>query len=400
MSELPSVLINDYPGYPYPVQVSRELARRGFTVIHTYTPSISTTPTGEIAPLEDDPDSLSISPVSFGRVVNKHNLIQRFFDERAYGKAVAQIVKDRRPEIVVSANCPLDANQTIQKAAVSVGARFIYWVQDLLGVAAKNVLSAAVPIVGGLIGERYRRMEVDQLRRSDSVVVLSSDFVPIIESFGVQPDRIRVIENWAPIENLPAGPRETVWATQNGYTDKFVFLYAGSLGMKHNPELIAELARAFAHDTTVRIVVLSRGNGADYLAARRAAEGLENLDVRPYEPFSKMPEVLASADVLLGILESSAGIYSVPSKVLAYLCAQRPILASIPGENLASRILTGAEAGLVAEPDDVAGFVDMARRLRDDQELRFRLGNNARAYAEETFDIRAVADRFEEVLAV
>jgi hypothetical protein len=67
--------------------------------------------------------------------------------------------------------------------------------------------------------------------------------------------------------------------------------------------------------------------------------------VLDYQPYGQLAEVLATADVLVALLESSAGIFSVPSKVLAYLCAARPLLASMPKENLAARTIERAGAG-------------------------------------------------------
>jgi len=58
-----------------------------------------------------------------------------------------------------------------------------------------------------------------------------------------------------------------------------------------------------------------------------------NLVVFPYQPLDRYAEVLASGDVLLGILNADAGVYSVPSKILSNLCAGRPILFSMPEED-------------------------------------------------------------------
>ena len=55
--------------------------------------------------------------------------------------------------------------------------------------------------------------------------------------------------------------------------------------------------------------------------------------------------------------------------------------------------------GLLVEPDDAGGLVEGARRLLADDELRARLGAAGRAYAERTFDIGTIADRFDDVLA-
>ena len=92
------------------------------------------------------------------------------------------------------------------------------------------------------------------------------------------------------------------------------------------------------------------GRSADELKAQAAREGLGNLVVRPWVSFAELPGVLADADVLVAMIEADAGTYSVPSKVLTYLAAGRPILAAIPPGNLAARLLDREQAGLTRAP--------------------------------------------------
>ena len=141
----------------------------------------------------------------------------------------------------------------------------------------------------------------------------------------------------------------------------------------------------------IRVVVVSEGLGADWLRAR-AAE-VRNLTLLPYQPFERLPEVIASGDVLLAILESDAGAFSVPSKVLTYLCAGRPILGAIPVENLATRVIARAGAGITVPPGEAEAFVLAAERLATASAERKALGNNALDYAHKTFDIRAIGDQ-------
>src|SRR5206468_9076413 len=139
--------------------------------------------------------------------------------------------------------------------------------------------------------------------------------------------------------------------------------------------------------TDTRIVVLSEGLGADFLRHASAQRGLDNLAVLPFQPFEQLPMVFASADVLVAILDTPAGSYSVPSKVLSYHCAGRPILAALPQDNLAARIIMRADSGIVVDPSSMTEFADSARKLLDDEALRRRIGENARRYAECAFDI-------------
>ena len=143
-------------------------------------------------------------------------------------------------------------------------------------------------------------------------------------------------------------------------------------------------------------MVISEGPGADYLRERNIAENLDNLAILPYESFEEMPDILATADVLLAVLEADAGIFSVPSKVLTYHCAGKPILAAIPLGNLAARIIIREGSGICVEPDHITGFLSAARQLREDAALRQRCGEIARAYAERNFDIQIIAHQFEE----
>jgi glycosyltransferase involved in cell wall biosynthesis len=108
--------------------------------------------------------------------------------------------------------------------------------------------------------------------------------------------------------------------------------------------------------------------------------------------------VLGSADVLVAILEADAGVFSVPSKVLSYLCAGRSVLLAVPKENLAARIVLQCGAGPVVEPTDIRGFCAEAQHLIDSPTIREQNGCAARHYAETHFDIRRIADRFEEIL--
>ena len=179
---------------------------------------------------------------------------------------------------------------------------------------------------------------------SDAVAVISNGFLPTLEQLGIPTDKIYVIENWAPIDELPLRPRANEWAREHDLAGKRVVLYSGTLGLKHDPEAIVQLARHFSKEGDVEVVVVSEGLGADWLRRRREEERLLNLRLLPFQPYAVLPDVLASGDVLLTLLEADAGAFSVPSKVLSYLCAGRALLAAVPSDNLAAEVVRGAAA--------------------------------------------------------
>ena len=103
---------------------------------------------------------------------------------------------------------------------------------------------------------------------------------------------------------------------------------------------------------------------------------------------------MGSADVLVAILEPDASRFSVPSKVLTYLCSSRAIVAVLPPDNAVAEVLITHNAGRVVGRDEVASAV---AQLLDDEEARRALGEAGRRYAEQAFSPETAADRFLDV---
>jgi glycosyltransferase involved in cell wall biosynthesis len=276
----------------------------------------------------------------------------------------------------------------------------VFWQQDVISVAVDAEARRRFPVAGAAIGALTSRLERNLLAASDHIVVISEDFLPILQRWHLDGEAVSVIENWAPLEELGAAPITGArWAEAHDLVGRTVLMYTGTLGLKHNPGLLLDLARSIGDRDDVRVVVISEGLGADWLRAETEGDPAPALVLLPYQPYDVLPEVMASADVLVAILEPDAGVFSVPSKVLSYHCAGRPILAAIPAVNLAARIIERTGSGVVVEPSDGQGFVARAWELIEQPATRRKMGMRARCYAEETFDIAAIGTRFEDLLA-
>ena len=218
----------------------------------------------------------------------------------------------------------------------------------------------------------------------------------MLGEYGVSARRQTVIANWAPLDEIVPVPRDNEWAIAQGAAERITFLYAGSLGLKHEPLLLVDLA-ALLPDALV--IVVAQGAGADLVAAEVARRGLLNVHVLPSQPYDQLSNVLGSADVLVALLDRQGGEYSVPSKVLSYLCTERAILASIPLGNFAAQTIIESGGGVVVEPGAIDDWLSAARRLAEDEGLRSRLARDGRAYARRMFDIERIADEFDAVIS-
>ena len=86
---------------------------------------------------------------------------------------------------------------------------------------------------------------------------------------------------------------------------------------------------------------------------------------------------------LVVIQRQVAANANLPSKIASYLAAGRPIVASIGLETPAAEMLRASGGALVVPPEDPVALAEAMRQLRDDVDLRHRLGANGRRYAEE-----------------
>lgn len=390
------VLVHDFAGHPFQVELSRELARRGHSVVHAHCPTYASGK-GALERVPSDPDGFQVAGLALPRF-DKHSFARRLWQEARYGAKLGKLIEASRPDAVISANAPLLAQSMGVLRAHRSGAAFVFWHQDIISLAVARLASDRLssPIARAL-ATPLRVLEAWSARRSDAIIPISTAYVPTLLSWGVDEERISVIENWAPLDDLPTSPRDNAWAEEHGLANRRVVLYSGTLGLKHGSQQLGELAQLLS-GADVTVVVVSGGDAATRLEQWATARNLTNVLVLPFQRYERLAEVLGSADVLLALLDERAGELSVPSKVLSYLCAGRPIIAAMPASNLAARTIEAAEAGVVIPVGDVEALASSILRLLDAPDTRRRLGANGRAYAEVHFAISGIADRFEGLL--
>ena len=392
------IVVHDFSGHPFQMQLSRQLATIGHRVHHLYCGSLVGAK-GDLTGRRSDPAQLSIRSLTTGRPIAKANLVRRFADEYRYGRMAAAHIGEIDPDVVLCANTPLDALLSIAERCARHAIPFVNWLQDINSLAAAEILPRKVPILGRLIARRYLALERRLLHRADHIVPISDDFDDYLQRIGILSSRRTTIENWAPLDELPMRRRRNAWSERYRLNRGRTVLYSGNLGFKQSPGLLIDLAKAMGESRPDdRLVVISQGMGAEWLAARQAELCLPNVLLLPFQHWSDLPDVMASADVLIALLESQKKPWCVPSKILSYCCAGRAIVLSADAGNLASRIVRQHRCGRVVAAGDGGAFIRVVLELLDDEPARLACAGNARRYAEAAFDIETIATRFEAVL--
>lgn len=389
------LLVHDFAGHPFQVELSRELSRRGHDVVHSYCAAY-TSGKGQLA--TGPGETISFDPIGTTGTVEKVSNLKRLIQEFGYGVQLVRQVRRLRPDVVMASNTPIP---TLILLAAYLGIRRIPWVlwhQDVHAVALQSFaggkLSKSFVLVARAIGIAEKWCS----RRAAAVVVIAESFLEVHRAWGTAA-KTTVIPNWAPLEEILPVPRRNAWSSEQGLDDVQTLLYSGTLGLKHNPALLVRLAAAVRDaGTPVRLVVVNQGPAEKILRSEAERLGVP-LTLLPFQPYERLSEVLGSGDVLVVLLEQDAGAFSVPSKTLSYLCAGRPVLGLMPAENLASHLVSAVE-GCVLPPNEnsLVPAAQWAGQVLADAEEQARIGKLSRALAEREFALEGCADRFEAIL--
>ena len=269
------LVVHDYAGHPFQVQLSRALAGRGHEVLHLHFSQLQA-PKGAVAPRETDPATFEIEGLALSRPYEKYSFVKRRFQDRSYGRMAAERIVRYRPDVVISGNTPIDAQRVLSEACREHDIPFVFWLQDIYGILIEKILSKKLPVIGFLIGKYYRYIERNLIRSSNAVVCISEDFSRIVGGSGVAPDRIHVVENWAPLDEIAPVDADNPWARRHSLVGKKVVMYSGSASRRHAGGRVQRVRRIqerapTARDRTPCVADGPRPNARDAGAPRRVA---------------------------------------------------------------------------------------------------------------------------------
>ena len=110
------------------------------------------------------------------------------------------------------------------------------------------------------------------------------------------------------------------------------------------------------------LIISSKGKFANELK-KISNEKLPNIKVIIWLDYKDLSSFLSIADAFIVTLGSEASTFSVPSKIYAYLTVGKPILGSLPIENLGAKKIKNLKVGYVSIPSAVKPFINNCRKI-------------------------------------
>lgn len=201
--------------------------------------------------------------------------------------------------------------------------------------------------------------------------------------------QVEVLYNWLDLARPEPAPSRL--PEQYGLEHRRVLIYGGNMGVAQDMDNLMRLADRLRGADDIRLLLVGAGTEVDRLR-RSIAEGrLSNVVlIEEIEP-EAFRAILRRCHLGLITLDRRLTTHNIPGKLLAYLEAGLPVVASVnPGNDLLIILQeSGAGAGVVNGDD--AGFANAVLELAHDAERCAAMSQRARVLALELFSVDAIA---------
>lgn len=217
------------------------------------------------------------------------------------------------------------------------------------------------------------RHQIDLLRRSDRVIVMTGLERDFLASHGVPHKQLRVVGVGVSPEEIGGGDGERFRSDQR--IDGPLVLFIGALAYdKGAIHLIQAMQRLWRDGHTATLALIGAPLAHfDAFYARLPAADRARIRLLPYAPDAIKRDALAAADVFA--LPSRTDSFGIV--FLEAWCYGVPVIGARAGG--IPDVITDGQDGLLVRFGDVAGLTQAIRRLIDDRVLAQRLGAAGRA---------------------
>ena len=285
------------------------------------------------------------------RIMRQAGLLSRRFlvpDENAAWTLTAvpaaiRLIRQHSIDAVLTTSPPPSVHLIGAAAKTATG---VHWVADLRdSLVAHAHRQADNP--AAVLKEKSRAAVARLVaRRADAVVTVSE---PISEEVrGLDPaGRVVTIQNGCDFEDFKG--------LKYHPAERFRITHTGSFIGKRSPRAFLTALADSGLDVVARFVGDFRTADSEW------AEGLglgDRLELHPYTSHRQSLELQRDSEALLLLIPEAdgRGRAVLSGKVFEYLAAERPILAAVPTDGEAARLLRETGAGIVVSSEDVAGI--------------------------------------------
>jgi colanic acid biosynthesis glycosyl transferase WcaI len=287
--------------------------------------------------------------------------------------------------------------------SLAMFARWVAWFRRMpYGVMINDLATGAASNVGivksALLQRCLHAFEYAAYRRAAGAVVLCQSFKDVLVTEGYPADRIAIVRSPVNMDQVrPLEPDMEFRRRNHIEPGAFVVLFAGSMGLKQGLENVIAAARLLRDEAPLlRWILVGDGETrAEVERLIREAGVVQCVRLLPFQPVDQISAMLSVGNLLLLNQLSAVKDTVIPSKLLTYMAAGRPVVAAVNASSQGAELLREAGGGRVVPPEHPAALAMAVREMSADAGALERMGRANRTYALEYFDERKVMQSLE-----
>jgi len=125
---------------------------------------------------------------------------------------------------------------------------------------------------------------------------------------------------------------------------------------------------------------------------------LQNISFLDFRPEAEVSSMYNSADLGLITLLPESGKYSVPSKILAYMSAGLPVVASVSPYSETARLINESKCGIAVASQEADEMADAIIKLYKNSAMQQQYSKNAHSYVSKYYSKNKVTKKYIELI--
>lgn len=234
--------------------------------------------------------------------------------------------------------------------------------------------------------------------KADICISIGRDMSEVIREKISDPERIRLIPNWAENQDVfPLAKEETRMYQTLGIQEKFVFQFAGNLGHAQGIDNILAAIR-LVENPHLHFTFIGGGAKYETIAAFIKDHPEVPVSLIGFQDRSDQNDFLNACDVSLITLSDGMLGLGVPSKSYNIMAAGKPILIIADSRSEIALMVKEYTLGWVVEPNNPEALKEAFEKIYRQKNLLTNIQNNSRTIAETLFAKENILARYGKIL--
>jgi colanic acid biosynthesis glycosyl transferase WcaI len=313
---------------------------------------------------------------SYAYIPNPPKPLRRILHEASFiASSMIGAIVQKRPDLLLVVSPPLGLAFSAIFLSRLWRIPFVFDVEDLQPDSA-----AELKMLPSWALRMLYKVESAAYRHATLVTTLTNGMRGRIIDKGIPSEKVELLEPRVDDSLFEIEEREgTAFRKQHCIENKFLVTHSGNMGVKQGLDVIVDAAALNRTDDSIQFLLVGDGAVCRRIRQKVAELELRNVLFLPLLDTAGFRGLLAASDICLVTQQKSVSEIAFPSKVVTYLAAGCPVIASVNSDCEIAQTILESGAGWIVPPEDAPALLSRIRGLRDEDLCKYR--KNAQMYA-------------------